>query len=95
MTVKSEKMKQLLKKKGELAVINCHNTATGSLNGLLDVIEEKIQAIRNRGGKKSRQKKQKYQKRFTKKYNKKLYRKKSQKHFKIKKHKYTKKYTEK
>jgi hypothetical protein len=43
-----------------------------------------------KGGKKSRQNKQKYQKRYTKRRNKKTYRKRTQKHLKIRRHKYTK-----
>jgi len=43
-----------------------------------------------KGGSKSRQNKQKYQKRYTKRHNKKTYRKRTQKHLKIRRHKYTK-----
>jgi hypothetical protein len=49
-----------------------------------------LEGFVNRGGSKSRQNKQQYQKRYTKRRNKKTYRKRTQKHLKIKRRRYTK-----
>jgi hypothetical protein len=79
--------KLILSVQNEMAKV--HTKGTDTLKQISNWFSSKFQA----GGrnKKTRQNKQKYKKKYTKRYNKKTYRKRSQKHHKIKRHKYTKK----
>ena len=86
----SDKLNELMRKKGSLIYKN-HQKSRVTLEALKTHILDMIEKAETRGGKKSRQNKQQYHKKYTKKYNKKVYRKRSQKHFKVKRHKNTKK----
>jgi hypothetical protein len=79
----------LLKKKGKFIATN-HKKSEVTLSEL----RRQVSVIQKRGGKNktTRQNKQNHHKKYTKRYNKKTYRKRSQKHLKIKKHKYTKRH---
>ena len=84
----SNKFEDLIRKKGEL-IYKDHQKSRSIIEKLKVEINKMITEAR-RGGKKTRQNKQKYQKKYTKRQ-KKVYRKRSQKHFKVKRHKNTKK----
>ena len=83
--------KMTLAVQNELAKVHTKSTdviqqiSTWFSNNFTDTGAKKV-----KGGSKSRQNKQQYQKKYTKRYKKKIYRKRTQKHLKIKRRRHTK-----